>query len=80
MAGERYVLLGLAPARAAWFRAVGSWANSGAPPAEFVKCLSAEEVGARLTSGRPFSALVADGGPTFRQPGATTTPAVGARP
>lgn len=61
MAGERYVVLGLAPARASWFRAVGSWANSGALPAEFVKCLSAEEVGARLASGRPFSALVADG-------------------
>ena len=61
MAKERFVILGLAPARAPWFRALGSWANSGALPAEFVKCLSAEEVGARLTSGRPFSALVADG-------------------
>lgn len=61
MPGERFVVLGLAPARAGWFRAVGSWANSGALPAEFVKCLSAEEVGARLASGRPFSALVADG-------------------
>jgi hypothetical protein len=59
--GERFVVLGLAPARAGWFRAVGSWANSGALPAEFVKCLSAEEVAARLASGRPFSALVADG-------------------
>ena len=57
---ERYVVLGLAPARAGWFRAVGSWANSGALPVEFVKCLSAEEVGARLESGRHFSALVAD--------------------
>ena len=61
MPGERFVVLGLAPARAGWFRSVGSWANSGALPAEFVKCLSAEEVGARLASGRPFSALVADG-------------------
>ena len=59
---ERYVVLGLAPARATWFRAVGSWANSGALPAEFVKCLSAEEVAARLRTGRAFSALVADGG------------------
>ncbi len=31
---ERYVVLGLAPARAAWFRAVGSWANSGALPSD----------------------------------------------
>lgn len=56
------MLLGLAPARAGWFRSVGAWANSGALPAEFVKCLSAEEVGARLASGRAFSAFVADAG------------------
>lgn len=34
MPGERYVVLGLAPARAGWFRAVGSWANSGALPTD----------------------------------------------
>ena len=48
MAGERYVVLGLAPARSAWFRSVGLWANSGALPAEFLKCMSAEEMRARL--------------------------------
>ena len=62
MAGERYVVLGLAPARAAWFRSVGLWANSGALPAEFLKCMSAEEMRARLASGRRFSAVVADAG------------------
>ena len=62
IAGERFVVLGLAPARAAWFRSVGVWATSGALPAEFLKCVSAEEVRARLASGRPFSALVADAG------------------
>jgi hypothetical protein len=62
MAAERFVVLGLAPARSPWFRAVGLWANSGALPAEFVRCVSAEEVRARLGSGRPFSALVADAG------------------
>ena len=62
MAAERFVLLGLAPARSAWFRSVGLWANSGALPAEFVRCISAEEVRARLASGRAFSALVADAG------------------
>jgi hypothetical protein len=62
MAAERFVVLGLAPARSAWFRTVGVWANSGALPAEFVRCISAEEVRARLGSGRPFSALVADAG------------------
>jgi MinD-like ATPase involved in chromosome partitioning or flagellar assembly len=62
MADARYVVLGLAPARSAWFRSVGLWANSGALPAEFLKCVSAEEVRARLASGRRFSALVADAG------------------
>jgi hypothetical protein len=60
--GERYVVLGLAPPRAAWFRSVGVWSTSGALPAEFLKCVSAEEARARLASGRPFSALVADSG------------------
>ena len=62
MAAERFVVLGLAPARSAWFRSVGLWANSGALPAEFVRCISVEEVRARLSSGRAFSALVADAG------------------
>lgn len=60
MAAERFVVLGLAPARSAWFRSVGLWANSGALPAEFVRCISVEEVRARLASGRAFSALLAD--------------------
>jgi Mrp family chromosome partitioning ATPase len=59
---ERFVVLGLAPARSVWFRNLGHWSTSGALAAEFVKCVSAEEVGARLASGRPFSALVADAG------------------
>jgi hypothetical protein len=60
MAGSRYVLLGLASARSAWFRDVAQWANSSSIPAEFVKCVSTEEVRARLASGRPFSALLVD--------------------
>jgi hypothetical protein len=60
MTMERFVVLGLAPARSEWFRAVAQWATSGALAAEFVKCVSAEEVRARLATGRPFSALVAD--------------------
>ncbi len=62
MAGERYVLLGLAPARSSWFKVVAQWANSGTIPAEFVKCLSVEELRARLASGRPFSAALVDSG------------------
>jgi hypothetical protein len=62
MQGERYVLLGLARARSEWFRSVSSWATTAAIPAEFVKCVSAEELRARLASGRAFSAALLDGG------------------
>lgn len=58
---ERYVVLGLAPARAAWFRTVAAWATAAAVPVEFVKCVSVEEVRARLASGRPWSAVLVDG-------------------
>jgi MinD-like ATPase involved in chromosome partitioning or flagellar assembly len=57
---ERYVLLGLARPRADWFRRVGQWSTSAVVPAEFVRCVSAEELRARLGSGRPFSALLVD--------------------
>lgn len=60
MASGRYVVLGLASARSAWFRDVAQWANSSAVAVEFVKCVSAEEVRARLAGGRPFSALLAE--------------------
>ncbi|HEY8526868.1 MAG TPA: hypothetical protein VIL48_17990 [Acidimicrobiales bacterium] len=62
MAGDRYVVLGLAPARAGWFAEVARWATSGAVPIDFVKLVGVEEVRTRLRSGRPFSALVVDGG------------------
>lgn len=61
MARERYVLLGIAPARSTWFTDVGRWATSAAIPAEFVRCVSIAELRARLGSGRRFSALLADG-------------------
>jgi len=60
MAAERYVVLGLAQARSPWFRAVAQWANASSIPAEFVKCVSAEDLRARLASGRPHSALLVD--------------------
>lgn len=60
MSGDRYVMLGLAPARAPWFDAVAQWTTSAALAAEFTKCMSAEEVRARLLSGRPHSALIVD--------------------
>lgn len=61
MAAERYVVLGLALPRSPWFRDVGQWATAGALPLEFVKCLSAEDLDARVQSGRSFSALLVDG-------------------
>jgi len=60
MATERYVLLGLASVRSAWFREVSRWSNSATLPIEFVKAMSLAEVQARLGSGRAFSALLVD--------------------
>lgn len=62
MPGGRYVVLGLAQARSAWFRSVAQWSNSASLPLEFVKVVSALELQAHLRSGRPFSALLIDGG------------------
>jgi hypothetical protein len=60
MAGDRYVILGLAHPRAVWFRTVAQWAHASSIPVELVKCLSAEELRARLGSGRAFSAAMVD--------------------
>jgi hypothetical protein len=62
MAAGRYVVLGLAPARSAWFRQVAQWSHSAATPIEFVRCMSVVELRAHLASGRAFSALLVDGG------------------
>ena len=59
---DRFVVLGVAGARAPWFRSLALWATSGAVPVEFVKCVSAAEVRARIAGGRRYSAVVADGG------------------
>lgn len=58
----RFVVLGLARPRAGWFSEVGRWATSGSAPLEFIRCVAREELAANLTSGRPFSALLVDGG------------------
>ena len=60
MGRDRFVLLGLAPARANWFDAVAQWTTSASIAAEFVKCVSGAEARARLMSGRPYSALLVD--------------------
>jgi MinD-like ATPase involved in chromosome partitioning or flagellar assembly len=61
VSAERYVVLGLAHVRSEWFTEVARWATSGSAPIEFVKCLSTEELRARVGSGRPFSAALLDG-------------------
>jgi len=57
---RRFVVLGLSTVRAVWPREVTGWAMSGALPLEFTKCISAEEVRARLRSGRTHSAVLVD--------------------
>lgn len=61
MDADQFVVLGLARVRSTWFTEVSRWATAGAVPVEFVKCVSSEEVRARLASGRAFSALLVDG-------------------
>jgi hypothetical protein len=58
---ERYVVLGLAPPHETWFREVARWATDGRVAMDFVKCLSPDELRARLGSGRLHSALLVDG-------------------
>lgn len=62
MSADRYVVLGLAHVRSPWFREVSKWATSAVVPIEFVKCVSIDELRARLASGRAFSAAIIDAG------------------
>lgn len=62
MEGDRYVVLGLANVRSPWFREVGRWATAAVLPVDFVRCVSAEELRARLAGGRTYSAALIDGG------------------
>ncbi len=58
---DRFVVLGLAPTRSEWFHAVGRWTTSALLPAEFIRCVSLQDLHARLSSGRRFSAVLIDG-------------------
>jgi hypothetical protein len=62
MSTPRYTVLALASPRTAWGQTLTQWASSGALPIECVKCVSADELIARLESGRRWSAAVLDGG------------------
>lgn len=56
----RLSVLTVAGARSQWSSAVSRWAASAVLPVEVVRCLSPAEVRARLDTGRPWSALLAD--------------------
>lgn len=58
MSRIRWVVLGVAGPRAAWFHELSRNAHGAAVPVDFIKCISVTEVRARLSSGRRFSALV----------------------
>lgn len=61
MTGARLSVLGLARANAAWFHTLSRWAAAAILPIDFTRCVSIDEVRARLSSGRAWSALVAGG-------------------
>lgn len=54
----RYVLVGLAGVRSAWFSHLARWSTSGLVDAEYLKALSTDEVLAILGSGRRVSAVL----------------------
>lgn len=62
MAEQRYTVIGLARARSQWFGDLARWSTAGLAPIDFVKCVSSDEVRARIATNRRFSALVVDAG------------------
>ncbi|MBU3702272.1 MAG: hypothetical protein FGM58_09535 [Acidimicrobiia bacterium] len=60
MSAEHFVVLGVARARAEWLAAVGRWATASALPIEFIRCVSVDEVRARLSTDRRHSAVLLD--------------------
>lgn len=61
MSDDRWVVLGLAHPRAGWFSELARWSTAAAIPVDFVKCVSPDEVRARLAGGRAYSALLIGG-------------------
>ncbi len=57
---QRYVTLGIARPRSAWFASVAAWSNGAVVPIEFLKCVSAAEVLARAQSARSISSALLD--------------------
>jgi hypothetical protein len=61
MSDEHYVVVGLAQVRSSWFSDLSRWSTSAALPVDFVKCVSPDELHARLQGSRPYSAVIVDG-------------------
>ena len=61
MSDDRWLVLGLAHPRAEWFSKLSHWSTAAAIPVDFIKCVSRDEVVARLNSGRSYSALLVGG-------------------
>lgn len=59
--GDRWLVLGFGHPRARWFSRLAHWATAAAVPVEFVKCISADEVRARIAGDRTYSALLVGG-------------------
>ena len=60
MTAEHFVVLGVARARAEWLADVGRWATASVLPIEFIRCVSVDEVRARLSTDRRHSAVLLD--------------------
>ncbi len=58
MSDDRWVVLGLAHPRVDWFSKLSRWSTAATVPVDFIKCVSRDEVLARLKAGRPYSALL----------------------
>ena len=61
MSDDRWVVLGLGHPRAEWFSKLSRWSTTAAIPVDFMKCVSKDEVLARLNGGRSYSALLVGG-------------------
>lgn len=61
MSADRFVVLGFAHVRSTWSTEVLRWSTVGAIPVDYVKCVGPDEVRARVSGGRVFSAALLDG-------------------
>lgn len=60
MIDEHFIVLGVARARVPWLADVGRWSTSSTLPIEFIRCVSVDEVRARLSTDRRHSAVLLD--------------------